>query len=219
MEIHIWSDVVCPWCYLGKRRFEKALSTFEHRDQVHVVHRAFELDPAAPKDQTFDTVELISGKYGISAGQFKAQQAQLIELAAAEGLEYNLDGGRSGNSFDAHRLVRLGRERGLQDAVIERFFRAYFTEQRSLFEADSLVALAVEAGLDRDEARSVLAEQKYTEAVQDDIRQARAYGANGVPFFVIDERYGISGAQATEAFASTLNRAWADQATAGSDTK
>ena len=218
MEIHIWSDVVCPWCYLGKRRFEKALSTFEHRDQVQVVHRAFELDPTAPKDQTFDTVELISGKYGISAAQFKAQQAHLIELAAAEGLEYNLDGGRSGNSFDAHRLVRLGRERGIQDAVIERFFRAYFTEQRSLFEADSLVALAVEAGLDGDEARSVLAEQKYTEAVQDDIRQARAYGANGVPLFVIDERYGISGAQATEAFASTLNRAWADQATAGSDT-
>jgi predicted DsbA family dithiol-disulfide isomerase len=219
MEIHIWSDVVCPWCYLGKRRFEHALADFEHRDQVQVVHRAFELDPTAPKGKTFDTVELISKKYGISAEQFTAQQAGLIQMAAAEGLEYNLDGGRSGNTFDAHRLVRLGLERGRQDVVIERFFRGYFTEQRSLFEADSLVALSVEAGLDADEARTVLTEQRYTDAIKDDVQQARAYGANGVPFFVINERYGISGAQPTEAFAGALSRAWADHGTVASDTK
>ena len=218
MEIQIWSDVVCPWCYLGKRRFEHALAEFDHRDQVHVVHRAFQLDPTASKTVTFDQVELISKKYGISAEQFKAQQAKLVRLAAADGLEYNLEGGRAGNTFDAHRLIRLGLERGLQDAVVERFFRAHFTEQRSLFDADSLVALSVEAGLDADEARSVLTGQIYTQEVQDDIRQARAFGANGVPFFVIDERYGISGAQPTQTFATALSRAWAERATTVSDT-
>jgi len=218
MEIQIWSDVVCPWCYLGKRRFEHALAEFDHRDQVHVVHRAFQLDPTASTTVTFDQVELISKKYGISAEQFKAQQAKLVRLAAADGLEYNLEGGRAGNTFDAHRLIRLGLERGLQDAVVERFFRAHFTEQRSLFDADSLVALSVEAGLDADEARSVLTGQSYTQEVQDDIRQARAFGANGVPFFVIDERYGISGAQPTQTFATALSRAWAERATTVSDT-
>jgi predicted DsbA family dithiol-disulfide isomerase len=218
MEIQIWSDVVCPWCYLGKRRFEHALAEFDHRDHVRVVHRAFQLDPTASKDETFDQVELISKKYGISAEQFKTQQADLVRLAAAEGLEYNLAGGRVGNTFDAHRLIRLGLERGVQDAVIERFFRAHFTEQRSLFDADSLVALSVEAGLDADQARSVLSGQTYTQEVQDDIRQAQAFGANGVPFFVIDERYGISGAQPTQTFATALSRAWTERATAVSDT-
>jgi predicted DsbA family dithiol-disulfide isomerase len=214
MEIQIWSDVVCPWCYLGKRRFEHALAGFEHRDQVQVVHRAFQLDPTAPKDQTFDQADLISKKYGMPIEQFKASQAELARLGEIEGLEYNFEGGRAGNTFDAHRLIRLGLERNLQDVVIERFFRAHFTEQRSLFEADSLVALAVEAGLDGDEARSVLTEQKYTQLIEDDVRQAQAYGANGVPFFVVDERYGISGAQPTESFAGALGRAWADQAEA-----
>jgi predicted DsbA family dithiol-disulfide isomerase len=218
MEIQIWSDVVCPWCYLGKRRFEHALADFDHRDQVHVVHRAFQLDPTAPEGQTFDQVELLTQKYGMTADQIRTQHVELARLAAIEGLEYNLAGGRAGNTFNAHRLIRLGLDRGVQDAVIERFFRAHFTEQRSLFETDSLVALAVEAGLDATEARTVLTEQTYTQAIQDDVQQARSFGANGVPFFVIDERYGISGAQPREAFAGTLSRAWADRSTAGSDT-
>jgi predicted DsbA family dithiol-disulfide isomerase len=211
MEIQIWSDVVCPWCYLGKRRFEHALADFEHRDQVRVVHRAFQLDPSAPEDETFDQVELLTKKYGVAAGQIRAQQAQLAEMAAIEGLEYNLAGGRAGNTFDAHRLIRLGLERGVQDAVIERFFRAHFTEQRSLFDADSLVALSVEAGLDAAEARAVLTEQRFTQQIEDDIRQAQDYGAGGVPFFVIDERYGVSGAQPTPTFTASLVRAWADR--------
>lgn len=218
MNIEIWYDLVCPWCYLGKRRFEHALADFDHRDQVRVVHRAFQLDPTAPQGETFDQVEQITKKHGISVQQFKAQQAKVVELGRVEGLEYNFDGGRAGNTFDAHRLIRLGLERGLQDVVIERFFRAHFTEQRSLFDVDSLVALSVEAGLDADEARKVLAEQAYTQAIKDDVQQAQEYGANGVPFFVIDDRYGISGAQPRRTFVDALSRAWAEHPTTGAET-
>ena len=153
----------------------------------------------------------------VTAGR-NAIRFENLQLGQLEGLEYNFEGGRAGNTLDAHRLVRLGLDRGLQEAVIERFFRAHFTEQQSLFEADSLVDLAVEAGLDADEARAVLTKQAYTEAIEDDVRQAQAYGASGVPFFVIDQRYGISGAQPTQTFAGALGRAWADRPTVGSDT-
>jgi predicted DsbA family dithiol-disulfide isomerase len=210
MEIQLWSDVVCPWCYLGKRRFEHALAGFEHRDQVRVVHRAFQLDPTLPKDETQDQLELLTRKYGAAADQIQAQQAELVRLAAVEGLEYHLDGGRAGNTFDAHQLIRLGLERGVQDAVVERFFRAHFTEQRSLFDPESLLELAAEAGLEADQARAVLKENTYADAVEADIQQAREYGANGVPFFVIDDRYGISGAQPTQTFAGALAQAWAE---------
>jgi predicted DsbA family dithiol-disulfide isomerase len=210
MEIQIWSDVVCPWCYLGKRRFEHALAAFEHRDQVRVVHRAFQLDPTMPKGESQDQLEVLTRKYGAAAEQIKAQQAELVRLAAVEGLEYHLVGGQAGNTFDAHQLIRLGLERGVQDAVLERFFRAHFTEQRSLFDPQSLVELAAEAGLDPEEARTVLKVDKYADAVEADIRQAREYGANGVPFFVVDDRYGISGAQPTQTFAGALTQAWAD---------
>ena len=211
MEIQFWSDVVCPWCYLGKRRFEHALAEFDHRDEVTVVHRAFQLDPTAPKDQTFDQVELLTQKYGVDADHFKKQHAELVRMGEIEGLEYHFEGGRAGNTFNAHRLVRLGLERGVQEAVLERFFRAHFTEQRSLFEADSLVDLAVEAGLDREEARLVLTEEKYTAEIEADVQQALAYGANGVPFVVIDARYGVSGAQPRQTFAGALERAWTDR--------
>jgi predicted DsbA family dithiol-disulfide isomerase len=210
MEIQIWSDVVCPWCYLGKRRFEHALAEFVDRDQVNVVHRAFQLAPDMPKGQTQDQLEMLIEKYGASAEQIAAQQEQLVQLAAAEGLDYQLAGGRAGNTFDAHQVVRLGLEHGRQDAVIERLFRAHFVEQRSVFEPDSLVELAAEAGLDPDETRTVLKEDRYADDVRQDIDLARQYGANGVPFFVIDDRYGISGAQPTEAFSGALVRAWTD---------
>jgi predicted DsbA family dithiol-disulfide isomerase len=217
MQIQIWSDVVCPWCYLGKRRFEHALAEFDHRAEVHVVHRAFQLDPSLPKDETFDQIDRLTKKYGLPAAQISAQHAELTRMGAVEGLEYNLAGGREGNTFDAHQLVRLGLERGLQQEVLDRFFRAHFTEQRSLFDADSLVDLAVEAGLDADEARAVLTEQTYAKSVEDDLQQALAYGATGVPFFVIDERYGVSGAQPRQTFAGALERAWADQSSGNTD--
>lgn len=210
MEIQFWADVVCPWCYLGKRRFEHALAAFPHRDQVRVVHRAFQLDPTLPNGETQDQQELLIRKFGEQAGRILASQAELVRLGAIEGLEYRFEGALAGNTFDAHQLIRLGLERGVQPAVIERFFRAQFTEHRSLFEADSLVELAAEAGLDPEEARAVLKEDRFGDSVGQDVRAAHEYGANGVPFLVLDNRYGISGAQPTEVFAGALARAWTE---------
>lgn len=210
MRIDIWTDVVCPWCYVGKRRLEKALATFQHRDDVHVVHRSFQLNPAAPPGQTSPRRDALMSKYGLSAAEVDAMNARMEQTAAAEGIEYDLSGGVTGNTFDAHRVLHLAHDRGRQDEVIERLYRAYFTEKRSLFDHDSLTELAGEAGLDRDEVQRVLASSEYADAVARDIAEARKLGATGVPFFVIDQRYGVSGAQAPQVFTQALERAWAD---------
>jgi predicted DsbA family dithiol-disulfide isomerase len=210
MRIDIWTDVVCPWCYVGKRRFEQALATFEQRDDVHVVHRSFQLNPAAPPGATSPRRDALMSKYGLSAAEVDAMNARMEQAAALEGLEYHLSGGVTGNTFDAHRLLQFAHDRGRQDDVIERLYRAYFTERRSLFDHDSLVDLAGEAGLDRDDVRRVLAGGDYADAVARDIADARAIGVSGVPFFVIDQRYGVSGAQPPDVFAQALRRAWTD---------
>jgi predicted DsbA family dithiol-disulfide isomerase len=210
MRVEVWSDLICPWCYVGKRRFERALAGFPHRHDVEVVHRSFELDPSTPRNETQDNRARLAEKYGLSEEQARAAQQRMAGLAAEEGLEFRRDGGRVGNTFDAHQLVHLARERGLQDQVIERLFRAHFTEQRSLFDHDSLVDLAAEAGLDREEARTVLTKETYARAVRADEAQAHALGASGVPFFVFDDRYGVSGAQRSEIFSDVLARAWAE---------
>jgi predicted DsbA family dithiol-disulfide isomerase len=207
MRVDIWSDLVCPWCYVGKRRFEKALERFDHRADVEVVHRSFQLNPAAPRDRTSDRREMLMQKYRLSPAQVEEMDARMTQVAAAEGLEFQLQGTVTGNTFDAHQLVHLGRERGMQDPVVERLYRAYFTEQRSLFTPESLLDLAADAGLDRDEAADVLRSNRYAEAVAADIATARRLGATGVPLFVADDRYGISGAQAPEAFLDVLQRA------------
>ncbi|GAA5013185.1 DsbA family protein [Actinopolymorpha pittospori] len=207
MRVEIWADLVCPWCYLGKRRFEKALAGFEHAADVEVVHRSFQLDPTAPPTAEHQ-VEQLAAKYGMSIEEMRAQQVRLEGLATEEGLEYHLKGSLSGNTADAHRLLHLGKERGLQDAVVERFYRAQFTEHRSLFDHDSLVDLAAEAGLDPDEARRTLEQGTYADDVVADAREAQELGANGVPFFVVADRYGVSGAQPVELFSEALTRAW-----------
>jgi predicted DsbA family dithiol-disulfide isomerase len=208
VRIDIWSDVVCPWCYLGKRRFEHALGAFDRRDEVEVVYRSFELDPRMPRGEARPKVPLLAAKLGRSEAEVREMEAQLERLAAADGLEYNLEGGLIGSTFDAHRVLHLAKERGVQAAVAERFFKAYFTEQRSLFDEDSLTEVAVDAGLDREDVRRVLQEGAYVDDVRADIEQARALGANGVPFFVLDERYGVSGAQSTETFTAALTKAF-----------
>lgn len=207
MRVDIWSDIVCPWCYLGKRRFERALDAFEGRADVEVVHRSFQLDPARPKGHTQHRREMLMSKYHLSAAQVETMDARMEQTAAAEGLEYHLGDGVTGNTFDAHRLLHLAADRGRQDATLERFYRAYFTEGRSLFEDDSLAALAVESGLDAAGVGRVLAGDDYAAAVVADVREAHALGANGVPFFVFDNRFGVSGAQATDVFAQVLARA------------
>jgi predicted DsbA family dithiol-disulfide isomerase len=211
MRIDIWSDLVCPWCYIGKRRFETALAAFRHAGEVEVVHRAFQLDPTMPKGQLFRHRDVLMRKYRMTEAQVAASQARLEQLAAAEGLEYHLAESRTGNTLDAHRLVQFAREQGRQDAVIERFFHAHFTEGRSLFDEESLIALSDEAGL--TDAAPVFASTRYADDVVRDHQEANALGANGVPFFVIDGRYGISGAQAVEVFSEALERAWSDQVT------
>ena len=205
MRVDIWSDLVCPWCYLGKRRFEKALSTFPGRDLVEVVHRSFQLDPSMPKGQSTRAREMLMRKYRMNEAQVVASQAQLEQLAAAEGLEYHLSDSHTGNTMDAHRLVHLGREQGIQDAVIERLFHAHFTENRSLFDRDSLAALGTGAGL--REVEALLAGNGYEGDVIADHQQAHALGARGVPFFVIAGRVAVSGAQPVEVFSDALFRA------------
>jgi len=211
MDVHIWSDVVCPWCYLGKRRFEHALALFEHRDDIRVTHRSFQLDPSRPRHETMSRREMLTSKYQLSEQQVQDMDARMEHLADVEGLEYHLtDAGLTGNTLDAHQLLQLGKARGIQDAVIERLYRAYFTEQRSVFDRDSLVTLAGEAGLDRSEARDVLERDAYVDAVTADVLEARALGVSGVPLFV-------SGAQATEVFTEALTKAWEeDRATTSS---
>jgi len=208
MRIDIWSDIVCPWCYVGKRRFERALDSFEDRGAVQVVHRSFQLDPSRPKGHTQKRREMLMAKYGLSIAQVETLDERMEQTAAAEGLEYHLhEDGVTGNTFDAHRLLQLAAVRGRQDATVERFYRGYFTEGRSVFEPEALTALAVEAGLDEAEVRGVLAGEAYADAVAADMREARALGVNGVPFFVIDRRFGVSGAQTSDVFEQMLARA------------
>jgi predicted DsbA family dithiol-disulfide isomerase len=207
MRIDIWSDVVCPWCYLGKRRLERALEAFDDRADVEMVHRSFQLDPTRPKGQTQNRREMLMSKYRLTAAQVRDLDERMERTAAADGLEYHLGDGMTGNTFDAHRLLHLAAERGAHDATIERFYRAYFTEGRSLFDDDSLTLLAVESGLDAADVARVLAGDDYAAAVAADIREAQALGANGVPFFVFDRRFGVSGAQSVDVFAKVLARA------------
>jgi len=215
MRIDIWSDLVCPWCYVGKRRFEKALVQFDDTDAVEIVHHSFQLNPAAPRDRTSSRREMLMQKYGLSPPQVLAMDARMTQTAAAEDLDFQLEDTLTGNTFDAHRLVHLARAHELQDAVVERFYRAYFTEQRSLFDAASLADLAGDAGLDRVDTETVLNTDRYADAVASDIETARRLGVNGVPFFVIDGRYGISGAQPAEMFLDVLRRAAADHQSVG----
>jgi len=214
MQVEIWSDPVCPWCYLGKRRFERALEAFDHRDEVTVVYRSFELDPSAPPGATSPTVERLADKYGMTAGQADDAQRQMEQRAAQDGLEFRMDSLRSGNTRDAHRLLHLAKAHGVQAELAERLHRAYFTEQASIFDHSSLTELAVQAGLDRDDVIRVLGSQEYGDAVDTDEAMAQALGVNGVPLFVIDRLYGISGAQPPEVITGVLDRAWAEAQTA-----
>ena len=208
MQIEIWSDIACPWCYVGKRRFEAALAGFEHRDQVEVTWRSFELDPGAPAEREGDLAERLAAKYGASVEQMRASQAQLTAVAAAEGLDFHFEDVRSGNTFDAHRLVHLGAAHGRQDAVKERLMRAYQGEGDLMSDPATLERLGVDAGLPADAVRELLAGDGYGDAVRDDERTAAALGISAVPFFVADRKLGVSGAQSPEILGSFLQQAW-----------
>ncbi len=209
MQIEIWSDVVCPWCYIGKRRFEAALAGFAHRDDVRVTWRSFELDPGAPAHYPGTLTDLLATKMRTTPAQAHAANARLTSLAAEDGLTYHLDQAQPGNTFDAHRLIHLAGVRGRQDAIKEALLRAYFTDGAAIGDPETLVRIVSAAGLAADEARAVLASDAYAADVRADERRAAEFGITGVPFVVIDERYGVSGAQATAVFRDTVETAWA----------
>jgi predicted DsbA family dithiol-disulfide isomerase len=210
MQVEIWSDIVCPWCYIGKRRFEAALAEFPHRDEVEVTYRSFQLDPEAPRDSSGTVTEALAQKYGVSRAQAEAMNDRVSGLAAEEGLEYHLETARRANTSDAHRLIHFAAAHGRQGEMKERLLRAYFTESADIGDIETLAGLAAEIGLTADEARETLAGDIYADAVRADERRAKMLGITGVPFFVIDEKYGVSGAQPTELFADALAQAWAE---------
>jgi predicted DsbA family dithiol-disulfide isomerase len=210
LRIDVWSDIACPWCYVGKRRLEAALTEFPHADSTDVAWHAFELDPRAPRerDPSVSNAERLAKKYGVTVAQAEERSAQLKHLAAAEGLELRFDHLRSGNTFDAHRVIALGASRGLAGAVTERFFRGYFTDGEPVGDPAALARLAAEAGLPAEDVRRVLESDEYALDVRQDEAEAAELGISGVPFFVLAERYAVSGAQPRELLLSALHQAW-----------
>ena len=213
LSVEIWSDVVCPWCYIGKRRFEAALARFEHRDEVELVWRSFELDVSAPpsSDEQGSYTQRLASKYGCSPAQAQTMTDTMTATAAQEGLDFRFDLARPGNTFDAHRLLHLALEHGRQDEFKERLDAATFTEGSPVSDPSALRALATQVGLPEADVDAVLTSDRYSGAVRDDEAQAREYGISGVPFFVIDGRYGISGAQSADAVLATLDKAWSER--------
>jgi predicted DsbA family dithiol-disulfide isomerase len=211
VKIEIWSDVVCPWCYIGKRRLEHALRDFEHADEVEITWRSFQLNPDTPKGTAVPTMEYLATRFGPQA---KAMTGHVAELARAEGLDMDFDAALTVNTLDAHRVLHLANELGFGDAAKERLLRAHFIEGADLSDRDTLVSLLSEVGAEPDRVRAVLDGREYAYAVRDDIEEAQRLGANGVPFFVIDRKYGISGAQSPETFLHALRTAHADSVSA-----
>jgi predicted DsbA family dithiol-disulfide isomerase len=207
VKIEIWSDVVCPWCYIGKRRLEHALREFEHADEVAITWRSFQLNPDTPAGTAVPTMEYLARRFGPQA---KAMTGRVADLARAEGLDLDFDAALTVNTLDAHRLLHLANDLGFGDAAKERLLRAHFIEGADLSDRDTLVALLGEVGVEPDRARAVLDGREYVYAVRDDIEEAERLGANGVPFFVIDRKYGISGAQPAETFLQALRTAYGD---------
>ena len=203
MQVEFWADVICPWCYIGKARFEKALAGFEHRAEITVVHRAFELDPT--KSGVESVQDMLAAKFGPRAAEMEESVAQ---LARDEGLEYRLDR-EVGNTFDVHRLLHLAGEKGIGHEVLDAVLRANFAQARSLFTPESLTEITTEAGLDAADVKTVLEDPTaYADEVRADEQRARDIGVSGVPFVVVGERVAVSGAQPVELFGRALTQAW-----------
>ena len=212
LRVDVWSDIACPWCYVGKRRLEAALARFPHRENVEVVWRAFELDPNAKRvlDSDIHYAERLAKKYGASVPQAEGMIKRMVDVAADDGLDFHFEKIRPGNTLDAHRVLHLAAERGVQDAVKERLLRAYMTEGEAIGDRDTLARLAGEAGLDAGEVRAMLETDTFTREVRADEAEARAIGISGVPFFAFAGRYGVSGAQPADVLERVLEEAWAE---------
>lgn len=210
MKVEIWADLVCPWCYIGERRLASALSAFAHADETEIVWRSFQLDPDASESSDQSVSQMLAKKYGVSLEEAEGMNAHVSELAARDGLEYHIDKAHYVNTFNAHRLNHLAADYHLQDEMGERLFRFYFTEGGNLADSEALIALAEEVGLPAQKAREVLQGSAYADDVRADIQQAHRLGIRGVPFMLVDGKYGLSGAQPTAMFQSQLERAWSE---------
>ncbi|OLF13071.1 hypothetical protein BLA60_07500 [Actinophytocola xinjiangensis] len=210
--VDVWSDIVCPWCYIGKRRFESALAGFTHRDEVRVRWRAFELDPNAPKVSDLTVPQRLQRDHGLSAEQVEQMFAHVTELAAAEGLTYRLAEATGVNTFDLHRLLALAAEREAGDTLLESLMHAQHCDAANLGDRDTVLALTSAAGLADDEVTAVLDGDAYADTVRADEDQARRLGVTGVPAFVLVDRYLVSGAQSVEVLGAALNRVWREAA-------
>lgn len=212
LTVDIWSDIACPWCYVGKRRLESALERFEHREHVEVTWRAFELKPDAPPVESSDIpyVQRLATKYGTTVEQAQSMIDHMTESAAADGLDFRFDRIQPGNTFDAHRLLHLASAHGRQDAMKERLLRAYMTEGARIGEHDVLVRLAADVGLPQEVVRTALSSEQFTDEVRQEETDAQLLGISGVPFFVFGRRYAVSGAQPAEVLLGALKKAWGE---------
>lgn len=208
MKVEVWSDFACPFCYIGKQQLEAALEQFAHKDDVKVVYRSFELDPHAQRDVDHDVHDMLVAKYGMSREQAIAMNENLGSKAKEVGLSFQFDNLILTNTFDAHRLEQYATKQGKASPMAQELFRAYFTDSRHLGDHETLTELAVQAGLDRDEALKVLASTDYSAEVRADEEEASRLGVRGVPFFVIDSKYAVSGAQSSEMLLKNLQTAW-----------
>lgn len=208
MKVEIWSDVLCPFCYIGKRNFEKALGAFEHAGEVEIVWKSFQLDPETKVFSGKNIHEYLAEKKGGTIAWAREMNDRVTQMAREAGLRYDMDKAVPANSFDAHRMTHLAKSRGLGDKMEERLFAAYFTEGKNIADHDTLTELGKEIGLDSEEIQKTLSGEDFAGEVRADIEEASALGIRGVPFFVMDRKYGVSGAQPSEAFLEKLREAW-----------
>ena len=215
LQVEVWSDIACPWCYIGKRHLEQALATFEHAREVEVVWHAFELDPTAPRLRTdgLRDVERISKKYGVPVAQAQQMIDRVVSSGKTAGLDLRLSEAKSGNTFDAHRLLHWAHALGKQGVLTERLMSGYMTEGRAIGDHEVLVQLATDVGLDAVDAAAVLASDRYAREVREDEAAAKQLGISGVPFFVMGGKLGVSGAQPAEVLRGVLDKAWLGQQT------
>ncbi|WP_035177500.1 DsbA family oxidoreductase [Alkalihalobacterium bogoriense] len=210
MIVEIWSDFACPFCYIGKRRFEQAVALLEDRDEVEVIHRSFELDPNAPIDIDLDIYDMLSNKYGMSREEAKKTNASLAQQANVEGLDLHFDSMKLTNTFNAHRLVQLAKQHNKMNEMVERIFKAYFTDSLHIGKQETLLDLATDVGLNRQEVKSLLNSNQFENIVRGDEQEASQFGIRGVPYFVINRKYAVSGAQTVDVFLNALKKAVAE---------
>ena len=208
MNVEIWSDVMCPFCYIGKRKFEKALAQFPHKDKVNVIWKSFQLDPTTITDPTLNTIDNLAQKKGWSKEQADQTIAHVTGIAKQVGLDFHFEKAVVANSLDAHRLSHLAKKYGKQNELEEKLFSAYFIEGKNTADFNTLLQIATELGLDKTEVSALLKSNTYTNEVYRDIKQAQQIGVNGVPFFLLDNKYAVSGAQESETFLGALTKAY-----------